>query len=281
MKVCDLHTHSTFSDGTFTPEELIREAERCGLSAVALCDHNVVAGLPAFLEAARESSVEAIPGVELSTDYNGTELHILGLFLPPESFPKIEALVAEMGRNKIAANIALVSALQNAGYRIDYETIRAKTPKGNLNRVHIAAELVEKGYLKTIEEGFATILSKEYGLYREPKRLSAWEAIVALHRMGTAAVLAHPFLNLTEERLRVFLAEAKPYGLDGMETVYSSYDEETAQKAAQIAEEFDLKPSGGSDFHGTNRGNALGIGKGNLRIPLLFAEGLRKGKGVR
>lgn len=276
MKLCDLHTHSTFSDGTYTPVELIREAERQGLSAVALCDHNNAGGLPAFLEAAKSSPVEAIPGVELSTDYGETELHIVGLFLPPEGFGAIEEIVAEMGRNKVASNIALVNTLREAGYGIDYETIYNKTPNGHLNRVHIAAELVEKGYLHSIDEGFATILSKEYGFYREPKRISALDAIAALKRIGAAAVLAHPLLNLNEVELRQFLTEAKPYGLDGMETLYAAYDGETTRRATAIAAEFGILPSGGSDFHGTNRENSLGFGRGNLRIPMAFAEDLRK-----
>ena len=141
-KRCDLHAHSVFSDGSATPRELIAEAKRLGL-ILALTDHNTVAGLPEFLEAAREFGVTAVPGVELSTDYRGKELHLLGLFVMPEHYRSIEKLVKEQNILKEICNIELVERLNQAGYMIDYANVKRRNPSGNANRAHVAAELVE------------------------------------------------------------------------------------------------------------------------------------------
>lgn len=274
---CDLHTHSVFSDGTYTPMALICEAEKLGLSAVALTDHNTMYGVNEFLAAAKDKNVEAIAGVELSTDYGETELHIVGLFIEPQYFAQVEALIADMEKRKIESNILLAQNLQRAGYDVDYEALKEKTPKGHLNRAHFAAALTEKGYTKSVKEAFDTLLAKGGPFYKEPKRLPVYETIAFLKAINAVAILAHPFLNLTEEALCKFLPKAKEYGLDGMETAYSTYNEETAKRAVEIATEFGLKQSGGSDFHGKNKPDiSLGVGRGNLRVPKAFLEELRK-----
>ena len=267
-KLCDLHIHSNFSDGTCTPAELIRLAQERDLSAIALCDHNTIAGLPDFLVAAQGSSVRAIPGIEFSTEYRNTELHILGLFIQPKDYDQINALMAFYQQKKEESNLALSKSLNDAGYPIDYEAVKARTI-GTPNRAHFAAELIEKGYLSSVREGCLTILSPKNGLYTPPPRPGAFEIIAMIKAMGAVSVLAHPFLNLKEPDLRVFLQEAASYGLDGMETLYSTFDETLTEKARQIAAEFGLKESGGSDFHGSNKPDiAMGIGRGNLAIPL-------------
>lgn len=274
---CDLHTHSAYSDGTVMPAEIIEQAEKIGLSAVALTDHNTVAGLPSFFEAANGKSVEAIGGVELSTDFEDVELHIVGLFIEERHFEAIEGLVAELKLRKEESNLLLVQALNGAGYAIDYEEIKSRTPKKHINRAHFASALLEKGYVQSIPEAFDTLLSKTGGYYTQPKRLDVFETIAFLKKIGCVSVLAHPFQELDEEGVRRFLTLAKPYGLDGMETEYAKYDAETVKKAKAIAKEFNVKESGGSDFHGERRkGTYIGIGQGNLRVPMAFVETLRK-----
>ena len=274
-KYCDLHTHSIYSDGTWTPTQIVCEAEKLGLSAVALTDHNSVAGLPEFLHAAKDLQVEAVAGVELSTDYGDTELHILGLFIPTKAFQKVDALVEEMLQRKMESNRLLIKNLQDAGYEIGFGEVQ-ESAAGQFNRAHVAAKLTEKGYTPSIESAFQTLLSKKAPFYIEPKRIDALESIAFLKSIGAAAVLAHPFLNLTEEALRAFLAQAKEYGLDGMETIYSKYSAETTNAAVNIAKEFGLKQSGGSDFHGDRKPDIfLGTGKGNLCVPTAFFNGLR------
>ena len=260
------------------PDEMIAEAEKIGLSAIALTDHNTGAGLPAFFEAAKGKNVEAIGGVELSTDFEDVELHLVGLFIKEEHFDAIESLVAELKKRKEESNLLLAAALNNAGYRIDYEEIKAGTPKQHINRAHFASALLEKGYVSSIKEAFDTLLSKTGGLYTQPKRLDVFETIAFLKKIGCASVLAHPFQELDEDGVRRFLTQAKPYGLDGMETEYAKYSAETVQKAKEIAKEFGVKESGGSDFHGERRKNTyIGIGEGNLRVPMAFVKTLKEG----
>lgn len=275
MKYCDLHTHSHYSDGTCSPAELISEAEAKGLSAVVLCDHNTVEGLGEFFAAAKGSAVEAIGGVEFSTDYGDVELHIVGMFITPAHIEAVDGMAAELRRRKDESNIALVENLQRGGYDIDYGELKAANP-GIVNRAHIAAKLVEKGYTGSIKEAFSTLLAKDGRYYVQPKRLDVFETIKFIKSIGAVAILAHPFLSLSEAELRKFLPEATKCGLDGMETLYSEYDEATTELAMRIAHEFGIKQSGGSDYHGARKpGIDLGTGRGDLRVPEALLEELR------
>ena len=266
---CDLHTHSRYSDGTCTPAEIIRKAEMLCLSAVALTDHNTVAGIPDFMAAARDSTVEAIAGVELSTNYGDTELHIAGLFLPPDKLDAVTALTEAFNRKKEESNRLLIHNLRQAGYELDYEEIRRSHPEGTVNRAVIASALLEKGYIGSVSEAFQGLLSKRSGLYVPPQRLSAFDAIRFLRSIHAVPVLAHPFLNLkTEDALRQFLSEAVRCGLAAMETMYPAFSPEATALARRIAREFGLKESGGSDFHGQTKPHiALGTGTGSLSVP--------------
>ena len=271
---CDLHTHSSFSDGTCTPAEMIRLAEEAGLQAVALCDHNTVAGLPDFLQAAKGSGVEAVPGIEFSTEYQGKELHILGLFIQPEHYSAVNGLLEKALILKEQSNRDLIRRLGKTGILLDYDRIKAEAG-GTVNRAVIASQMVRDGYCKTVKEAFDKWLSLEKGLFVPPKRPDAYEVIRFIKSIGAVAVLAHPFLNLKEEELRTFLSRAD--GLDGMEVYYPLFDESQTVLAEQITEEFGLVKSGGSDFHGQNKPDiSLGTGKGTLAVPLDCLDELKK-----
>ena len=278
----DLHTHTHFSDGTYSPAELIDEAERVGLSAIALCDHNTVRGLDEFLAAAQGRNIEAVPGIEFSTDYLTSEgrvleLHMLALFVRPKHHEAINALVAQMAENKQKSNRALIKELQRHGYDITYDEVCAEA-NGNVNRAHVAAVMTRKGYTPTIQEAFAMLLNPENGLYQPPARLPVFETIKFIRSIGAVPVLAHPFLQFKENEagLRAFLDQAIPCGLVGMETLYSTYDEKTTSLSRAIAHEYGLCESGGSDFHGERKPDiALGTGKGNLAIPYEFLGRLK------
>lgn len=278
-KLCDLHVHSNYSDGTCTPAELIGLAKDAGLSAIALCDHNTVDGLPDLMDAAAGSGIEAVPGIEFSTEFEGTELHILGLFIQPSHYVTIQTMMEDMNRRKEQSNIAMVQRLRAAGYDIDYAAIKAATPSGFVNRALVGAELTRKGYSESIQDAFKRLLSPKHGYYTPPKRPDAYEMIGLIKQLGAVAVLAHPFLDLDEAGLRRFLPRAVEVGLDGMEVLYPKYSREQMALAAQIAREFSLLPSGGSDFHGENKPDiAIGTGRGDLRIPLQYLEALRTRK---
>ena len=264
---CDLHTHSVFSDGTYTPTELIAAAKELGL-IIALTDHNTADGLPEFMDAAQTMGVTAVPGVEFSTDHKGKELHLLGLFIQPEHYAAVERMVKEQNILKEICNLELIERLNQAGYLIDYAKVKARNPSGNANRAHVAAELMEQGYVSSIGEAFNTILGDNGGFYVPPARLQLIDVIQELRHIGALPVLAHPLQELTEEELRELLPAAIEAGLIGMETMHSSYTPETIALAGKIAEEFRLLPSGGRDFHGTVKPDiSLGTGKGWLSIP--------------
>lgn len=267
--LCDLHLHSTFSDGTDTPTRLVELAQELGLGAIALTDHNTVAGVPEFLEAAKGKPVRAIAGTEFSTDWEGLEVHILGLFLKPEHFPVITARLAEYHRQKDQSNRDLVENLKQAGYVLDYDRLKAKTPKGQVNRALIADEMTKLGYAQSVKDAFSRFLKPKCGYYTPPRRPDPFETIRYIKSLGAAAVLAHPFLTFRgEEELRVFLKQAAQSGLDAMETRYSTYDEETTARAEKMADDFGLLHSGGSDYHGKIKPHIqMGSGQGNLTVP--------------
>ena len=274
--ICDLHAHSCFSDGTDTPDELARLASELGIDALALTDHNTTAGLREFCSAAREHGVIAVPGIEFSTDYGKTELHMLGLFIKEKDFSKIEAYVAPMMKRKAEENDELVRKLAADGYIIDYERAKRKAG-GQINRAHIATELIARGYVKTPSEAFETLLKKNGKYYTVAKRIDVFEVISYIKSIGGVAVLAHPLLELSEDELRTFLPPAKEAGLDGMEVYYQKFDSSKVQLAERIADEYGILASGGSDYHGWRKpGVMLGHGSGENSIDGKIYEALRE-----
>ncbi len=279
MKLCDLHSHSFYSDGTVSPAELIALAQKQDLRALTLCDHNTVAGLPDFLAAAEGSGVEPVPAVELSTDYLGKELHIIMLFVTPEDYDVITERVEKLRLSKEESNRKLVAALARDGIVVDYKALQKDAPDGYINRAHIAHELMRLGYTGSVQEAFKTFLSPKGKYYTPPEKPDAFETIRFIKSRGAVAVLAHPYLNLPQEELEAFLPEAVACGLDGMEVLYSKYDENTERLAKETAEKYGLCSSGGSDFHGENKPDIqLGTGRGNLQIPLMFLDRLKEKK---
>lgn len=269
---CDLHTHSHFSDGTASPAQIIGEAVKLGLTAVALTDHNTVAGLPEFLDAAKGKEILAIPGVEISTGFMDREVHIVGLFLDPKAFARVTDFLSVINTRKEESNRNLIHVLRQAGYDIDYNEIR-QIHKGNVNRAVIASVLREKGYISEIKEAFRGILSKKNGFYVPPERIDSMEAISFLRSIGAVPVLAHPYLSLQDGEIAAFLQKAIPCGLAAMETRYSTYSPETTAAAIQKAKAYGLLESGGSDFHGENKPDIrLGTGGGDLSVPDDFVK---------
>lgn len=275
---CDLHTHSHFSDGTYSPGWLISQAKELGL-AIALTDHNTVSGLPEFLAEAEKQGVRAIPGIEFSTVCHGRELHLVGLFIEAEHYGYLESVAEDFHRRKAEANREMVRRLNAAGYEIGYEELLAKSKTGNINRAHMANALVEKGYMTSPQEAFEKLLGDDLPFYVSCQRLDTAEAIRILRNIQALPILAHPLQELTENELRNILPELMEAGLMGLETHHSSYDDAAIAKATAIVGEFGLLPSGGSDFHGKAKPDIqLGQGKGNLRIPVSFLDALEEAK---
>ncbi len=276
MKICDLHSHSTFSDGTCTPTELVHTAEQLNISALALTDHNTSAGLSKFMAAGEKSSVITVAGCEFSTDYEGAELHIIGLFFPKETWSRIDEYTEQLLMRKHESNLVLIERLQRAGYDITYEEVAATTNAAEFNRSHVAVALLCKGYVESRWDAFRKLLNQGRGFYEPPKRPNSLETIAFIKSLGAVAVLAHPFLNMRLPSLRSFLPKAKERGLDAIETHYTDFNEEYTKKAERLAESFGLLQSGGSDFHGEAKpGISLGRGRGDLYVPFEFYESLR------
>lgn len=275
---CDLHTHSHFSDGSHAPGWLIARAKAQNL-AIALTDHNTVAGLPEFLAEAQAQGVRAVPGIEFSTVCHGKELHLVGLFIAPAHFSYLESVAEDFHRRKAEANREMVRRLNAAGYAIHYDALLARSLTGNINRAHIANALVEQGYMSSPQEAFEKLLGDDLPFYVSCERLDTAEAVRILRQIKAVPILAHPLQELTAEELRKILPELIGAGLLGMETHHSSYDDPTIEKAASIARKFGLLPSGGSDFHGQAKPDIqLGTGRGNLQIPLSFLDALEEAK---
>lgn len=263
----DLHTHSTFSDGSFTPTELVGEAVRVGLSAVALCDHNTINGLGEFRRAADKTSLEAVSGIELSTEYGKNELHIVGLFINESACKPLCDILSDVVKRKTESNIDLVDKLKKLGYEISYDEIVSKS-SGTINRANIAAELCEKGYSDSVWDIYNELLCDDRGLYVPAKRPDALDMVRLLRELGAVPVLAHPFVSMKPDEVTEFVPKAKKHGLVAMETRYSTFTYEQERLAESIAREFGIEQSGGSDFHGKNKPDIkLGTGRGGLCVP--------------
>lgn len=273
---CDLHTHSTFSDGTLTPEALVELAVKQELGAVALTDHNTVAGCARFTAAAAGKPIHAVCGTEFSTDFGGTELHLLGLFLPPAVFAEMTAFTAKRNAMKEESNRQTIENLRAAGYDISYDELCAAFPGIFRNRSHIAQLLMRRGIVKTVAEAFQKLLDTDCGFYIRPHNPGFFDTIRQIKAWGGVAVWAHPLYHVDISKVYAILPAAAAAGLDGAEVYYSTYsDADTAAMLAAV-KAFGLLPSGGSDFHGSVKPDiALGTGRGNLAVPYSCYEALR------
>lgn len=267
-KTIDLHTHSTESDGTLTPQELMVHAKEVGLSAIALTDHDSIGGLAKARPAADALGLELVPGVELSTDYQGKEVHILGYYID-EKDPKFLASLKEFvdGRNR--RNEKMVALLQKEGFDITMEKLYAEYPDSVVTRAHFARYLVEHGFVKSREMVFARYLGDTCRCYVPREKLTPFEAVKLIKLGKGLPFFAHPVLcHMNPDRLHNFLGELKNAGLAGMEAIYSMNAPEDEANMRRLAQEFDLLVSGGSDFHGSNKPHIrLGSGTGSLNIP--------------
>lgn len=273
----DLHTHSSASDGSDSPEMLLEKACGLGLSAIALCDHDTVSGLDEFLEAAGSRSITAVPGVEISTRLYQKELHIVGLFIHHRNGRLLEALES-VRASREKRNKLMVAGLNAAGYDISYDEVAALAGGESVGRPHIAGLLIRKGYFQTFQDAFDHCLKRGTRTYVPRELMTPQEGIRLIHEAGGLAIWAHPIYRQTSERffLRKFLKKLIAAGLDGVEAYYSMFSEEQRDLVCSVADELGLLISGGSDYHGTNQpGISLGSGCGNLKVPAFLLEKMK------
>ena len=275
-RIIDLHVHSTESDGTLTPEELVAEAKKAGLSAFALTDHDTCQGVGKAMSPAASAGIELIPGIELSTDYHGKEVHIVGLYIDIENEQLLKK-TAEYRKCRSERNALMVEALQKEGLAITMEKLVAENPDCVITRANIARFLYEHGQIKSVREAFDRYIGDHCKCYVGRLKVSSSDAVRLIKEAGGTAILAHPLLyGLSNTNLQKMIDELKSAGLDGLEAIYSTYTTGEEQQMKRLAKENGLLISGGSDFHGTNKPDiSLGKGRGHLYIPYSVLEELK------
>ena len=277
----DLHVHSTESDGTDTPLELVTLAKQVGLHAFALTDHDTIGGLKYARPAAKEAGIELIPGIELSTDYEGKEVHILGYYID-ENNPDFLKHLHTFVNSRDLRNEKMTVLLQKEGFAITMEDLYRENPESVITRAHFAKYLVEHGMVKDRETVFAKYLGDGCRCYVPREKIDPFEAIRLIRLAGGVAFFAHPVLcHMNFDHLKAFILELKEHGLTGIEAIYSANSPGDERNFCQIAKEYDLLISGGSDYHGANKPYLhLGTGKGGLLIPDEILIPIKKAAGV-
>lgn len=271
MDLVDLHVHTTASDGTMCPRDVVSLAAMLGLKAIAITDHDTMAGLTEAGEAGELLGVSIIPGIEISCNYLGKEVHVLGYFLNDKA-PALADYMAWTQEKRRERNEKIIEKLQKKGFDITLQQLTEANDAATIGRPHIARHLMEKGVVSSVSEAFRRYLDMGRSCYVERQRISLQDAAKLIRDCGGVAVLAHPlqygFDRAGLERLVKTAAENK---FTGIEIYYTGYTQSDMEKLFTLAEKYTLLPTGGSDFHGENKpGVQLGSGDGNLKIPAYF-----------
>lgn len=276
----DLHVHSTASDGTNTPLELVFLAKKAGLSAFALTDHDTISGLSSARNAANTAGIEFVPGIELSTDYNGSEVHILGYYFDEQN-PAFLQKLNEFINSRDLRNEKMAVLLQKEGFSITMDALLKEYPNSVITRAHFARYLVEHGMVKDRETVFSKYLGDDCRCYVPREKIDPFEAIKLIQLGGGIAFFAHPVLcHMNFDRLKRFIRDMKDCGLTGIEAIYSANSPGDERNFKRIAKEYDLLISGGSDYHGENKPYIkLGVGRGSLYVPDEILASLKQAAG--
>ena len=250
----DLHMHSTFSDGTDTPAQLIDIAVKKSIHTIALTDHDTLSGIPQLVNAAKEKNVRALGGVEISLEYNGRSLHMLGYLVDPNHEPLKEA-IAKILDGREGRNDKIVAKLQELGIDITMEDILEFAGEEVIARPHFAKALLKKGAVQSMQQAFDEYLASGAKAYVDRFRLELDEGIQLIRDAGGVPVLAHPALIKvkTDNELKELVAKLTEYGLIGIEVHYSLHSDTQIKMFKEYAKEFGLIETGGSDYHGTNK----------------------------
>lgn len=269
MNYIDLHVHSSASDGSLMPEEVVELANKAGLRYFALTDHDTVDGIERARSRAEQfDNLDVIPGIELSCYYQSREIHIIGLFVDY----KDETFLNELKKLKQARehrNEKMVQNFVNAGMPLTIEELKHGNPDSVITRAHFARVLVEKGFCKDKYEAFDKYLGIGCPFYLAKPKVTTEHVLGLIKNAGGTAILAHPYsYKFTRTEVETLLDYLIPLGLDGMECYYSTYDDGQTSELRSIALKKNLLVSGGSDFHGAVKPDiSIGTGRGNLRIP--------------
>ena len=268
MKYADLHIHTNFSDSTFSPEEVAACAGEQGLSAIAICDHDCVDGIAPCERAAAPLGVEVIPGIELTVEKEDAEVHILGYFIDRNIEWFVTKLRA-MRENRIDRIRKMVEKLNNAGIDVKAEDVFKLAVLGTVGRLHLAQAMIKTGRVKNFREAFGKYIGFQKPCYEPHAKFSPQEAIEMILKTGGVPVLAHPGIMNRDE----YLPELVQYGLKGVEVYHTDHNTATAKRYEELAVQYGLATTGGSDCHGLGKGKAL---IGTVRVPYDLVERLKE-----
>lgn len=304
MLAVDLHVHSNRSDGSFTPGQLVDYAMEKGLAAFALTDHDTIDGLeeaiqyaeslrterkdnsgasrtdaaPAAEGAKRRGPVpEVIPGIEFSTEYQGNDVHILGLYIDYHNHV-FRRRLRDFVDSRTTRNQKMCRLLQDAGIDLTYEALLSRFPDAVITRAHYAKYMLEQGYVKSMSEAFDRYIGDDGPCFIPREKVTPTDAVELVLSAGGIPILAHPVLyHMGDQELDTLTSQLKQAGLIGLEAVYSTYTAADERRMRGLAKKYGLLVSGGSDFHGANKpGLDLGTGYGSLFISLSLLENLKK-----
>jgi len=280
MSRIDLHTHTTFSDGSFSPTELVDLATQQGLDILAITDHDTTEGLPEALEATKDLSLELIPGIELSAQFQNREMHILGYFINLTD-PQFQARLEDLRSTRIERIHHMLARLISLGIDISLEEVQQASGTGTIGRPHIAQVMLAKGHVKSMKEAFEQWLGSRGKAYVQRAVPEAHEIIEWITDAGGIPILAHPYWEgFNKEDSATACQTLVEQGLQGLEVFYGTFSARHISFNLGLAKRFDLLMTGGSDFHGTFKPDiALGKGRGSLHVPSKIVEQLRVAAG--
>lgn len=271
----DLHTHSTKSDGSMTPTELVQHAKKTSLAAIALTDHDSFDGVEEAMIEGKRIGLEVVPGIEFSAK-SETETHILGYYIDINN-KEILKSIKGIRKTRNERTNETSSLLKKLGFDITVDEVMKIAPGGIVGRAHYARVMMEKGYVSSVKEAFDLYLSNGKPAYCSRQHITDKEAVKLIKQAGGFAFVAHLHLmKKTDEALYSFISELKQAGLDGIEGYYSEYTFEMQEKYQKLAKDLSLKISGGTDFHANMKPHIdIGVGLGNLKIPYSVLENIR------
>jgi predicted metal-dependent phosphoesterase TrpH len=278
----DLHLHTTHSDGSLPPSEVLKLAGQAGVAALAITDHDIMSGLPEAVAAGQELGIEVIPGVEVSSFDGRSELHILGYFLDWQD-PILNVRLAALRASRHRRNPLIIDRLRAAGLDVTYEEVRGLAGTESVGRPHIAQLLMRKHYVSSAKEAFDRYLAEGRPAYVARELPTPAEAIGWIREAKGIAVLAHPtWVKDNGDGLRSCVARLKESGLDGVEVHYSTHSKSQTASYLETAQRLDLLVTGGSDFHGITKPDIeVGYGRGDLKVNPRLLEPLKAAAAVR
>lgn len=274
MDTIDLHTHSTFSDGTFTPLQLVKYAEEKGLKAFALTDHDTTEGVKEAKSI--ETNVEVISGVEISTRYDKKEIHIVGLYVN-ENDADLNKQLKYYREKRVTRNFEILEKLNSLGVDITIDDVKESCTGDVISRAHIAKALVSKGFVGSYTEAFDRYLGDNKCAYVPRETLNYEESMELITKAGGVPVLAHPLLyKMSDTNLENMMVKLRQKGLKAVEVYYSNHSNSDTQHVMAMANRVGLIYSGGSDFHGATKPKIdMGTGMGKLAVPYEILEKIR------